>query len=110
MLATKLVRILDLFDSYDMETESFLFINCSGFTDKQFTDVGQARHTTAAVCCAISFIVLLVLVILAIFRKLKLCETVAKRLTIWLTAATVPYQLVLAQPNLLPLDMESCKA
>ena len=110
VLASKLVRILDFFDSFDMDTESFSFVNCSGFTYEQFTDVGQARHTTAAVCCAISFIVFLVLVILAIFRKLKLCETVAKRLTIWLTAATVPYQLVLAQPNSLPLDVESCKA
>ena len=103
-----------------METESLLlFKNCSGFiTYEQFAGVALARRITAAVCCAILFLILVVLVILAVVKKvqkkelekLKLCGTVVKRLTTWLTAATVPYQLVLAihsQPNSFPHDV--CK-
>ena len=102
-----------------METESLSFENCSGFSYEQFTDVAQARRISAAVCCAVLLLVLAVLLTLAVLTKLtiivkpKLCETVAKRLTIWLTAATVPYQLVLAaasEPVSGPHDTESCKA
>ena len=99
-----------------MEGEPSSFENCSGFNYEKLTHIAQARRITAAVCCAILLLVLVVLVILAILKKLailvtlKLSETVAKRLTIWLTAATVPYQLVLAIPSKSAHDMESCKA
>ena len=103
-----------------MEAESFSFENCSGFiTYEQFTHVALVRRITAAICGAILLVVLVVLLTLAVLKKvlckkklekLKFCGTVVKRLTVWLTAATVPYQLVLAmhsQPDLFPHDV--CK-
>jgi len=81
--------------------ESFSFANCSGVTYQQFA-VAQARQTTAFACCVIFLFVIILFVILAIYKRkkrlepLKLCENVVKRLTIWLTATTLPYELFLA--------------
>ena len=76
-----------------METDTFK--NCSGFTDEQITAVALARSITAGICGAILLLVLVVLVILAIRPKSRdrVCGSVKKRLTIWLTAVTVLAEL-----------------
>jgi len=96
-----------------MDAEFFSFENCSEFTQGQLTVVVLTRGITAAICCAALLIVLGVLGIVAIPAKRKICGTVAKRLTIWLTAATVPYQLVLVlhlESYILSRNIKSCKA
>ena len=85
-----------------MKTEPFSFANCSGITDQQFAIVAQARRITAIACCVILLFVIILIVIIPICKRkkrvepLKLCENVVKRLTIWLTAITLPYELFLA--------------
>ena len=78
-----------------METDSFK--NCSGFTDEQIMAVALARGITAGFCGAILLLVLVVLVILAIWPRSRdrMCKSVDKRLTIWLTAVTVLAELFL---------------
>ena len=91
----------------------FSFQNCSKFTQKQLMVVALTRGITAAICCAVLLIVLVLLITVAVLVKRKVCGTVVKRLTIWLTAATVPYQAVLVlhlESHLLPRDEKSCKA
>ena len=96
-----------------MDAEFSSFENCSEFTQGQLTVVVLTRGITAAICCAALLIVLVVLGIAAVPAKRKICGTVAKRLTIWLTAATVPYQLVLVlhlESYILSRNVKSCKA
>ena len=79
-----------------MEVETFK--NCSGFTDEQITAVALVRGITAGICGVVLLIVFVVLTILAILRKTRarVYGTVVKRLTTWLTANTVLYELTLA--------------
>jgi len=100
-----------------MNTELFSFAYCSGVTDEQFENVAQARRSTAIACCVILLFVIILFVILAICKRkkhvepLKLCESVVKRLTIWLTATTLPYELFLAihsEPH--SFSHDACKA
>ena len=76
-----------------METDNFK--NCANFTDDQIKNVALARGITASVCGAILLLVLVVLVILTIRPKSRdrMCGSVKKRLTIWLTAVTVLAEL-----------------
>lgn len=78
-----------------METDSFK--NCSGFTDEQIMAVALARGITAGFCGAILLLVLVTLLILAIWPRSRdrMCKSVDKRLTIWLTAVTVLAELFL---------------
>ena len=78
--------------------EAEIFENCSGFTEGQITAVAFARGSTATICCVILLIVLVVLTILTARQKsrLRVSGTIVKRLTIWLTAVTVLYELILA--------------
>ena len=96
-----------------METDTFK--NCSGFTDEQITAVALVRGITAGVCGAILLLVLVVLVILAIRPKSRnrVCGSVDKRLTIWLTAVTVLAELFLALSLVYyfnPSNVAFCKA
>ena len=96
-----------------METDTFK--NCSGFTDEQITAVALARGITAGICGAILLLVLVVLVILAIRPKSRdrVCGSVDKRLTIWLTAVTVLAELFLALSLVYyfnPSNVAFCKA
>jgi len=74
-----------------MKTESFSFAN---YSDQQFATVAKARRFTAIACCVILFVMIL-FVILAICKGKKRVKPL-KRLTIWLTATTLPYELFLA--------------
>ena len=76
-----------------METDNFT--KCSNLTEKEITAVARARGITASICGAILLLVLVVLVILAIWPKSRdrVCGSVKKRLTFWLTAVTVLAEL-----------------
>ena len=76
-----------------METENLT--NCSNRTEKLIRDVALARGVTAGFCGDILLLVLVVVVILAIRPKSRdrVCGSVKKRLTIWLTAVTVLAEL-----------------
>ena len=89
-------RKLEEAKTLKMEAETFK--NCSGFTDEQITAVALVRGITAGICGVVLFIVFVVLTVLAILRKTRarICGTVVKRLTTWLTANTVLYELILA--------------
>ena len=96
-----------------MEVETFK--NCSGFTDEQITAVALVRGITAGICGVVLLIVFVVLTILAILRKTRarVYGTVVKRLTTWLTANTVLYELTLALSLVYyfnPSNMAFCKA
>ena len=96
-----------------METDTFK--NCSGFTDEQVTAVALARGITAGVCGGILLLVLVVLVILAIRpnSRDRMCGSVNKRLTIWLTAVTALAELFLALSLVYyfnPSNVAFCKA
>ena len=98
-----------------METNTFK--NCSGFTDEQMTAVSCARGITAGVCGGILLyiLVLVVLVILAILPQSRdrVCGSVLKRLTIWLTAVTVLaelFQSLNLRYHFNPSDVAFCKA
>ena len=69
--------------------------NCSNFTNEETRVIALARGVSAAVCCGILSIVLVILVILAILPKSRkrLCGTVIKRLTLGAIAVSVAYQL-----------------
>ena len=64
--------------------------------EDQIMAVALARGITASICGAILLIVLVVLLILAIRPRSRdrMCGSVKKRLTIWLTAVTVLAELV----------------
>ena len=72
-----------------METDNLT--NCSNYTENLITAVALARGIIAGVCGAILLLVLVVLVIFAIRPESRdrVCGSVKKRLTIWLTAVTV---------------------
>lgn len=96
-----------------METDSFK--NCSGFTDEQIMAVALASGITAGFCGAILLLVLVTLLILAIRPRSRdrMCKSVDKRLTIWLTAVTVLAELFLALSLVYyfnPSNMAFCKA
>ena len=96
-----------------MERDTFK--NCSGFTDEQVTAVALVRGITAGVCGGILLLVLVVLVILAIRPKSRdrMCGSVKKRLTIWLTAVTALAELFLALSLVYyfnPSNVAFCKA
>ena len=69
-----------------METD-----NSFNFTKKQVKTIACARGITAGVCGVILLLVFVVLVILSIRPRSRdrMCGSVKKRLTIWLTAVTV---------------------
>ena len=69
--------------------------NCSNLTDKEIEEVALARGITAGICFGILLLVLVVLMILAIWpnSRDRVCGSVKKRLTIWLTAVTVLAEL-----------------
>ena len=69
--------------------------NCSNLTDEEIKEVALARGITAGICFGILLLVLVVLVILAIWpnSRDRVCGSVKKRLTIWLTAVTVLAEL-----------------
>ena len=69
--------------------------DCSNLTDDQIKKVALARGITAGICFGILLLVLVVLVILAIRpnSRYRMCGSVKKRLTIWLTAVTVLAEL-----------------
>ena len=69
--------------------------NCSNFTNEETRVIALARGVSAAVCCGILSIVLVILVILAILPKSRkrLCGTVIKRMTFGAIAVSVAYQL-----------------
>ena len=65
--------------------------NCSNLTDEEIKEVALARGITAGICFGILLLVLVVLVILAIWpnSRDRVCGSVKKRLTIWLTGVTI---------------------
>ena len=65
--------------------------NSSNFPDNQIKEVALVRGVTASICGGILLLVLVVLVILAIWPKSRdrVCGSVKKRLTIWVTGVTV---------------------
>ena len=69
--------------------------NCSNLTNDQIEELARARGITAGICCGILLLVLVVLMILAIWpnSRDRVCGSVKKRLTIWLTAVTVLAEL-----------------
>ena len=71
------------------------FRNCSNLTAEETTVIALVRGVSAAVCCAISSTVLVVLVILAILPKTRnrVCGTLLKRLSFELIALDALYQL-----------------
>ena len=89
-----------------MKTEPFSFAN---YSDQHFEIVAHARRFTAIACCVILFVMIL-FVILAICKRKKRVKLLI-RLTIWLTATTLPYELFLSicsEPH--SYCQDACKA
>ena len=76
--------------------EAEIFKNCSGFTDVEITEVANLRCGLASVSCIVLCVVLVVLVILNKPGRLRVCDTVQKRLLIGLIAVSTLYELFLA--------------
>ena len=69
------------------------FKNCSGYSEADLQGVAHTSVWCAVSCC---FYLLLLSGVIVLIKKQKVCETVMKRLTVWLAAVTFLGQILLA--------------
>jgi len=65
---------------------------CSGYTERELQGTAFLGVLCAAICC---FYLLLLSGVIVLIKKQKVCETIMKRLTVWLAAVTLLCQTLL---------------
>ena len=69
------------------------FKNCSGYSRRELLGTAAASSSSAVFCCFYLFVLCAIIVTI---KKRKVYESVLKRLTVWLTAVTFAFLLLLA--------------